>query len=125
MIKCKYLLFLLLCPFFIFSKEIRCGWLENPTPSNMWLADKDGEWTISLQGGREAAGIERLRDFSEKEYLNTNGNYGYGCACLLVDVNKEDGFITKIYQSNNIPLLKCKNDAALKAITNKILQDFS
>ncbi|ELY5817304.1 DUF4087 domain-containing protein [Cronobacter turicensis] len=124
MIKYNLFLFLLLCHFFTFSKEIRCGWLENPTPSNIWLADKDGEWVISLQGDREAIDIERLSGFSEKEYLNTNGNYGYGCACLLVDIDKAGGFVTKIYHSDNVSLAKCKNDAALKATTSKILKEY-
>ncbi|MGL4666856.1 MAG: DUF4087 domain-containing protein, partial [Saezia sp.] len=32
------------------AAEWRCGWLENPTPANQWLIDRDGAWTISLQG---------------------------------------------------------------------------
>src|SRR5262245_20967552 len=31
--------------------ERRCGWVDNPTPSNWWLVDRDGEWEIGLQGG--------------------------------------------------------------------------
>jgi hypothetical protein len=31
--------------------ERRCGWLENPTPANYCLTDRDGEWTIGVQGG--------------------------------------------------------------------------
>src|SRR5690349_18304425 len=34
----------------------RCGWVDNPTPSNWWLVDRDGEWEIGLQGGYQAKG---------------------------------------------------------------------
>jgi hypothetical protein len=32
------------------AAETRCGWLQNPTPANWWLTDRDGTWTISAQG---------------------------------------------------------------------------
>ncbi|MEO1404760.1 MAG: DUF4087 domain-containing protein, partial [Cyanobacteria bacterium J06635_1] len=38
--------------------EKRCGWLENPTPSNWWLNDRDGSWGISFQGGYQADGMD-------------------------------------------------------------------
>jgi hypothetical protein len=31
--------------------ETRCGWFSNPTPANIWLYDRDGDWTIGVQGG--------------------------------------------------------------------------
>ncbi|MCZ8486886.1 DUF4087 domain-containing protein [Vibrio lentus] len=31
------------------AEETRCGWLENPSPANMWLIDRDGTWNISVQ----------------------------------------------------------------------------
>ncbi|HYG29015.1 MAG TPA: DUF4087 domain-containing protein, partial [Allosphingosinicella sp.] len=34
----------------------RCGWLDNPTPANWWLTDRDGEWLIGAQGGYQAPG---------------------------------------------------------------------
>lgn len=34
----------------------RCGWLDNPTPGNASLYDKDGEWTIAVQGGHQGEG---------------------------------------------------------------------
>ena len=34
------------------AAERRCGWLQNPTPSNWWLEDKDGVWVLATQGGR-------------------------------------------------------------------------
>ena len=38
--------------------ERRCGWLQNPTPANYWLIDRDGEWTLSAQGGYHAPGMD-------------------------------------------------------------------
>ncbi|HET7863945.1 MAG TPA: DUF4087 domain-containing protein, partial [Burkholderiaceae bacterium] len=35
---------------------LRCGWFDNPTPGNATLVDRDGEWTIGLQGGHQASG---------------------------------------------------------------------
>lgn len=32
------------------AEETRCGWLENPSPANMWLIDRDDTWAISVQG---------------------------------------------------------------------------
>jgi hypothetical protein len=29
----------------------RCGWFDNPTSGNAWLYDRDGEWTVGIQGG--------------------------------------------------------------------------
>ncbi|MES2340837.1 MAG: DUF4087 domain-containing protein, partial [Pseudomonadota bacterium] len=26
--------------------ELRCGWLQNPSPGNWWLFDNAGEWTV-------------------------------------------------------------------------------
>lgn len=31
--------------------ENRCGWVDNPTPANWWLTDRDGEWVIGVPGG--------------------------------------------------------------------------
>ena len=34
-----------------FNRDWLVGWLQNPTPGNWWLVDRDGEWTIGTQGG--------------------------------------------------------------------------
>jgi hypothetical protein len=36
--------------------ETRCGWFSNPTPNNASLTDRNGEWTIAIQGEFEAKG---------------------------------------------------------------------
>jgi hypothetical protein len=44
------------------AAALRCGWLENVTPGNFSLVDRDAEWTIAEQGGYEAPGFDRLPD---------------------------------------------------------------
>ena len=110
----KYIpLVLLLLSSHTFASELRCGWLQNPTPANQWLSDKDGIWDISLQSGYSAQGIERLKDFPDSQFVRTNGNYGYGCSCIRVDVNKNENKIARIYSSKILPINRCKTDKAL------------
>lgn len=92
--------------------ENRCGWFVNPTPANAWLNDKDGEWTVSVQGGYQAEGD--WGDFPDDRWVKTNGNYGYGCACMKVRVDFEEKRILKIADWTTKPLSACRNDAALK-----------
>ena len=93
--------------------ENRCGWYENPTPGNHWLTDKDGEWTIGTQGGFQADG-DYPPEFSDDQWVKTNVNYGYGCACLRVQTNKKEMQITKVVSATARPLSACRNDKALK-----------
>ena len=62
----------------------RCGWVDNPTPANWWLVDRDGEWTIGVQGGYQADGD--MPDFGSR-WVETNGHHGYGCACMVATVD--------------------------------------
>ncbi|WP_145518434.1 DUF4087 domain-containing protein [Yersinia mollaretii] len=109
-------IFVLCLPSISIAKETRCGWLDNPTPSNLWLIDKDAEWTISKQGGHIALGIDKIKDFPDDQYIHTNGNYGYGCACLVVDVDKTNKVITTIYGAKNIDISQCQNDKKIKTM---------
>jgi len=92
--------------------ENRCGWFENPTPGNAWLTDKDGEWEIGTQGGYQAEGD--WADFSDDQWVKTNVNYGYGCACMKVAVDTKNRRILKISSATAKPLTACRNDPALK-----------
>ena len=95
------------------QKEMRCGWFENSSPSNASLTDKDGEWTISIQGGYEAKGD--WPTFKKTEWVNAGvGSYGYGCACLKVTVNKESQEIIEIYEAHSKSLSGCRLDKTLK-----------
>jgi Protein of unknown function (DUF4087) len=92
--------------------ETRCGWFSNPTPANAWLYDREAEWTISVQGGHEAAGD--WPEFKPSQWVRTNGNYGYGCACLEVSVNKATHEVLEIKSARPKALTQCRRDAALK-----------
>ena len=80
--------------------QTRCGWLDNPTPANTWLYDRDGQWIIGVQGGYQLEGDWALPDFKPREWVSTNvGSYGYGCACLRLRVNKQTHEVLEIKSS--------------------------
>lgn len=93
------------------SVETRCGWFSNPTPANVSLFDRDGEWIIGVQGGHQAEGD--WGDFG-KQWVKTNVNYGYGCACLKLELNRTTKEVTKIDNFRARPLAVCRKDRALK-----------
>lgn len=90
--------------------ETRCGWLHNPTPANWYLIDKDGRWIISLQGGYAAQGMDNIPSYNEKEYVKTNGYYGYGCACMDVVTDSARSRISEIRGGESLPLSTCRED---------------
>lgn len=99
--------------------ETRCGWFSNPTPANAWLTDAQGDWLISLQGaGWLVDGWPP--EFKTGQWVETNGHYGYGCACMKVKVigppegDKAAGRIIKIFSSYPKPLSSCRKDKTLR-----------
>jgi len=92
--------------------QTRCGWIDNPTPANWWLTDGYGEWIISVQGGRQAEGMDNLPDFSSG-WVETNGHYGYGCGCITGDVDVHDKRILSIQSAKQKRISACRNDKAL------------
>jgi hypothetical protein len=98
------------------AAETRCGWLQNPTPANWWLDDSEGTWTLMTQGaGDEPAGFDRIPDISAGDYVRTNGNYGYACACMKVETDASEGRIVAIHSFRQLPISQCSNDTALPA----------
>lgn len=93
--------------------ERRCGWIDNPTPANWSLVDREGEWIIGSQGGRQAEGMDFIPDLSEREWVETNGSYGYGCVCMSVSTDKAEGAVVAIQSVKQLPLSKCKRDSGL------------
>ena len=91
--------------------ETRCGWFSNPTPGNASLFDREGEWIIGVQGGYQAEGD--WGDFG-RQWVKTNVNYGYGCACLKVRVDRAAKQVTRIESFRVRPLSVCRKDRALK-----------
>ena len=94
--------------------ETRCGWFSNPTPANIWLYDKDGEWTIGVQGGYQLDSDWDWPEFKRGQWVETNGSHGYGCACLRLRVDKESGHVLEIESARPRPLSACRKDRALK-----------
>lgn len=98
--------------------ELRCGWLHNPTPGNYWLQDRDREWTIVTQGGGEGPpGWDQSPDFTTNGWVPTNGNYGYGCACLRVSVSWQEERVTRFYSGRPVPIAQCRRDRNLPSPT--------
>lgn len=96
--------------------ELRCGWFSNPSPGNASLYDKDGEWTIAVQGGHQADG-DWPPTFPSGGYVAAGrGSYGYGCACLRVTVDKAENNVLKILSGKGRPLAVCRGDKTLRGI---------
>ncbi|MDA8522730.1 DUF4087 domain-containing protein [Acidovorax sp. NCPPB 4044] len=90
----------------------RCGWFDNPSPSNVTLVDKDGEWTIGMQGGHQAKGPWPA--FPKARWVATGtGSAGYGCACLKFSARAGTQEVTQIFSARSLPLETCRRDKAL------------
>ena len=94
--------------------ETRCGWFSNPTPANMWLYDREGEWTIGVQGGYQVEGDWDWPSFKDGQWVETNGHYGYGCVCMQLRVNRQTRKVLEIKSSRARPLAACRRDPSLK-----------
>lgn len=104
-------------PALSFAAETRCGWLDNPTPRNWWLQDKDKTWTIMTQDpdrpdGPE--GMELIPDLAEGDFVEVNGSYGYACACMSVETDGNER-ITKILSVRQLKIAQCQGDKALES----------
>lgn len=99
----------------------RCGWYANPTPGNHWLTDRDSTWVLSTQGGPEVPGWldlpeEAFASSSAATWVETNGSYGYGCACITGEFGAvETGQVLRIAKMSPLPLARCEADPALPA----------
>src|SRR2546426_10574930 len=97
--------------------ETRCGWLSNPTPANVWLYDRNGEWTIGVQGGYQVEGDWDWPDFKPRQWVKTNaGDHGYGCACLRLRVDRKTHRVLEIKSARPRPLAACRQDQILKKL---------
>ena len=97
--------------------ETRCGWLSNPTPGNVWLNDRDGEWIIGIQGGYQTENDWDWPDFKKGQWIRTNaGSYGYGCACLQVRVDRATNHVLEIKGARPRPLVACRKEPSLKKL---------
>jgi hypothetical protein len=111
---CGLYLFMSLCLASPASRpQTRCGWFDNPTPGNASLHDRDGEWTIAMQGSYEADGDWPA--FKDSQWVRVNGPHGYGCACITAVVNAKTRQVLSISSARARPLSACRKDPALKA----------
>ena len=95
--------------------ETRCGWFSNPTPSNIWLYDREAEWTIGIQGGYQVPGEWPWPTFKRGQWIVENaGEHGYGCACFRLRVNKRTHEVLEIKTARGRSLSQCRQDATLK-----------
>ncbi len=94
------------------AADRRCGWLHNPTPGNYWLTDREGQWIMASQGARETPGMDRVPDMTERQWVRTNGYYGYGCACVVMDATARRQ-VLRIHSAEQLPLSRCQNDRSL------------
>lgn len=90
----------------------RCGWLSNPTPANWWLTDSEGQWILASQGADQAPGMDEMPDMSTSGWVETNGRYGYGCACMTITADA-DRRVTRIANAEPRPLRQCRADRKL------------
>ncbi len=95
------------------SKPTRlCGWWDNPTPGNVWLHDKSGEWTIAMQGMYEASGDGP--DFKPGQQLPVGAPHGYGCACITARVDRASRFVYSFNDAKALSPKVCRADPGLK-----------
>lgn len=94
------------------AQERRCGWLHNPSPGNYWLTDRQGDWIMAAQGARETPGMDRMPDMTERHWVRTNGYYGYGCACVVMDANARRT-VLRVHSAEQLPLSRCQADRSL------------
>lgn len=94
---------------------MRCGWIDNPTPGNYFLNDKDGSWEISAQGTYEAEGMDLIPDLSGDQFVDI-GPHGYGCGCMDASADMADKKILQIYKFEQKKLKDCLADPDLPAM---------
>jgi len=109
-----------LAPMAARAGSLRCGWLDNPTPGNASLYDKDGEWTIAAQGGHQANG-DWPPAFKPGQWIRRGpGSYGYGCVCLTVELDENGKNIFDILSGEGRPLSVCRKDRAIAKIEKQL-----
>jgi Protein of unknown function (DUF4087) len=117
--------------------KLRCGWWDNPTPSNVSFFDSEGEWTISRQGGlmKAVPGAQPDKDgfvpmearpypitqddnvqwpaFKRSQKVRVNGEYGYGCVCASMQVDQEARVVIELRNAKARSLSYCRADRSL------------
>ena len=89
-----------------------CGWWDNPTPGNVWLDDRGGQWTIAMQGLYEASGDGP--EFKPDQQLPKGSPHGYGCACITARVDAASRFVYSFTDAKALSPKVCRADPGLK-----------
>jgi len=97
--------------------ERMCGWFQNPSPGNVVLTDRHGDWTIGIQGDYQAQGS--WPEFTSHDWITTNRHYGYGCACLTATVDQREMRVIRIHRAVARPLRKCRRDKLISGTEPK------
>lgn len=58
-------------------------------------------------------GIEHIPDLSQKQWVATNGSYGYGCSCMNATVDRKNKRVLEIHSFKQKPLAVCRADKKL------------
>ncbi|WP_111498485.1 DUF4087 domain-containing protein [Marinobacter bohaiensis] len=97
-----------------FAQIKRCGWIDNPSPANLWLTDREGQWIVSEQGGRRAVGADFIMPSDRTEFVSMNNGYGYFCGCLSVDARSNESVIATVLSFTQLSLKRCNTDPSLE-----------
>jgi hypothetical protein len=57
--------------------------------------------------------MDNIPPIGEREYVRTNGNYGYTCACLRAVTDRTEMRIISIQGGKQLPLKTCRQDPNL------------
>ena len=91
---------------------LRCGWWDNPTPGNVFFTDRDGEWTIAMQGMYEAEGD--WPTFGRDQVAPRDAPHSHGCACARMQGDPRSRLVGRFTEAHARPLKVCRADPALK-----------
>ncbi|OOG58991.1 DUF4087 domain-containing protein [Polaromonas sp. C04] len=83
-------------------------------PGNASLFDRDGEWTIGIQGGHQAEGD--WPDFTASQWVNTNRGHDYSCACLDGVADPRTHEVARIRFAHARALSVCRRVPMLKGV---------
>ncbi|MDP3195952.1 DUF4087 domain-containing protein [Tabrizicola sp.] len=105
--------------------ETRCGWFDHPSPNLVDLIDADGLWSIAWPGSGTVyyppgydeaytrAFDDRVRINSSGEIITEGAGYGYSCACVEGEFDRNKGEALSISRLTELPLAQCKADPKL------------
>jgi hypothetical protein len=57
--------------------------------------------------------MDEMRDMTTREWVKTNGYYGYGCACMDMVVDPASGDVLRISAAKPKRLAICRRDRKL------------